>query len=296
MKTTQNTMASKKYAKTSRFRETMHRLFKNKGAVVGLIIVLIFTTIALTANLWIDYEEMVIAQHAKEKFLKPSLEHLMGTDQYGRDTFYRLMYGTRSSMSVGVVAVLISLLFGVILGSVAGYYGGLVENIIMRGADIFHSMPTILLGIVIVSALGQSTLNLMLAVGLASVPSFIRITRAAVLTVRNQEFIESARAIGISEAKIIFQHILPNCLSPIIVQSTLRIGSAIVSAASLSFLGMGIRPPAPEWGSMLSAGREYIRKSSYMTLFPGLAIMLLVLAFNMLGDGLRDALDPKLKK
>ena len=289
-------LASQKYKKENRAAEVWHRLKKNKGAMVGLVIILIFVLIAATATLWIDYDTDVIQQNSKVKLQAPSSEHIMGTDEYGRDIFSRLMYGTRYSLSIGVVSVFIALVIGVTLGAIAGYYGGIVENLIMRAADIFHSIPTILMGIVIVAALGPNVFNLMLAVGLTSVPSFVRITRAAILTVRNQEFVESARAIGISEPKIIFQHILPNCLSPIIVQTTLRIANSIVSAASLSFLGLGVPAPAPEWGSMLSAGREYIRSSSYMTLFPGLAIMLVVLGFNMVGDGLRDALDPKLKK
>ena len=289
-------LASQKYKKENRAAEVWHRLKKNKGAMVGLVIILIFVLIAATATLWIDYDTDVIQQNSKVKLQAPSSEHIMGTDEYGRDIFSRLMYGTRYSLSIGVVSVFIALVIGVTLGAIAGYYGGIVENLIMRAADIFHSIPTILMGIVIVAALGPNVFNLMLAVGLTSVPSFVRITRAAILTVRNQEFVESARAIGISEPKIIFQHILPNCLSPIIVQTTLRIANSIVSAASLSFLGLGVPAPAPEWGSMLSAGREFIRSSSYMTLFPGLAIMLVVLGFNMVGDGLRDALDPKLKK
>ena len=289
-------LASQKYKKENRTAEVWHRLKKNKGAMVGLVIILIFVLIAATATLWIDYDTDVIQQNSKVKLQAPNSEHIMGTDEYGRDIFSRLMYGTRYSLSIGVVSVFIALVIGVTLGAIAGYYGGIVENLIMRAADIFHSIPTILMGIVIVAALGPNVFNLMLAVGLTSVPSFVRITRAAILTVRNQEFVESARAIGISEPKIIFQHILPNCLSPIIVQTTLRIANSIVSAASLSFLGLGVPAPAPEWGSMLSAGREFIRSSSYMTLFPGLAIMLVVLGFNMVGDGLRDALDPKLKK
>ena len=194
------------------------------------------------------------------------------------------------------MAVIIALALGVTLGSFAGYYGGRVEDIIMRGTDIFASVPAMLMAICIVSALGADTINLMISVGITSVPSFVRITRASVLTVRNQEFVEAARAIGRSEPAIIFGHVLPNGLSPVIVQTTMRIGSSIISASSLSFLGLGVPAPDPEWGTMLSDGRQFIRTSPHMTLFPGLAIMITVLSFNMLGDALRDALDPKLKK
>ncbi len=192
--------------------------------------------------------------------------------------------------------MIIALAGGVFLGAVSGYYGGVVENIIMRICDIMSSIPTILLGIVIVSAIGGGVGSLMIAIGVAAIAGFARITRAAILTIKNQEYIESAKAMGLSDLRIIFGHILPNCLSPIIVQTTLKIGNAVVSASSLSFLGMGVPAPKPEWGTMLSAGREFLRKSSYMTLFPGLAIMITVLAFNLVGDGLRDALDPKLKR
>ena len=276
--------------------EVWHRLKRNKGAMIGLGIIAALALVALTADIWIDYDAQVITQNIKERLQWPSAKHIMGTDEYGRDIFFRLIYGSRFSLAVGFVAVAIALGVGTTLGAVAGYYGGVVENLIMRFTDIFASVPNILMGIVIVSALGANTFNLMLAVGVTSVPQFVRITRASVLTVRNQEFVESARALGVSEWKIIFYHVLPNCLSPIIVQTTLRIASAIISASSLSFLGLGVPAPAPEWGSMLSSGRNFLRGYGYMTLFPGLAIMVTVLAFNMVGDGLRDALDPKLKK
>jgi len=289
-------LASKKYRKRSRSAEIWHRLKKNKGAMVGLAIIMLLVVVTVSIDWILDYETQVITQNLKERLQKPSKEHLMGTDDLGRDIFNRLIYGTRFSLSVGFVAVSIALAVGTTLGAFAGYYGGTVEDIIMRLTDIFAAVPNMLMAIVIVSALGANTINLMIAVGVTSVPQFVRITRASVLTVRNQEYVEAARAIGQSETKIIFSHILPNCLSPIIVQTTLRIASAIISASALSFLGLGVPAPAPEWGSMLSAGRKFLRGYSYITLFPGLAIMITVLAFNMVGDGLRDALDPKLKK
>ena len=288
-------LASKKYTKRSQMAELWRNLKKNKGAMIGLVIVIILILLAIFAGVIFDYETDVIGQNIGERLQSPSLKHLFGTDEMGRDIFARVIYGTRYSLPIGLVAVLVSVGLGVTLGSIAGYYGGKVENIIMRGADIFASIPHILLAIVVVSVLGQSTINLMIAVGISSTPNFIYVARAAVLTVRNQEYIEASKAIGAKNGRIILTHILPNSLSPIIVQTTLRVGSAIISASSLSFLGLGVPQPAPEWGGLLSAGRKYIRDYSYITLFPGLAIMITVLALNLLGDGLRDALDPKLK-
>ena len=185
---------------------------------------------------------------------------------------------------------------GVPLGAVAGFFGGMIDEVIMRLTDIFSAIPPILMAVVVVSVLGTDTINLMLAVGISATPHFIRITRASILTVKNQEYVEAARALGKTNAYVIFRHALPNCLSPIIVQVTLKIANAIISAASLSFLGLGIKPPTPEWGALLSAGKIFVRGYSYLTLFPGLCIMLTVLAFNLVGDGLRDAMDPKLHK
>ncbi len=290
-------LVSRQYMKRSRAGEVWHRLKKNKGAMIGLAIIVMLALVAIFADLLVDYEKDVIGMTLKDRLQHPSKAHIMGTDDLGRDIFARLLYGSRFSLSVGVVAVAIAVVAGVILGAFAGYYsGGIVEDIIMRFTDIFAAVPNMLMAIVIVSALGANTMNLMISVGVTSIPQFVRTTRAAVLTVTGQEYIESARAIGESETKIIFKHILPNCLSPIIVRVTLRVSSAIISASSLSFLGLGVHARNPEWGSMLSTGRAYLRGYSYMTLFPGLAIMLTVLAFNMVGDGLRDALDPKLKK
>lgn len=289
-------LVSRKYKRIGKGREIIHRLFQNKGAVIGLIIILIACTVALTVDLWMDYNTEVIKVHGKEKFIAPCAEHLFGTDNYGRDIFNRVVYGTKYSLFIGFASVLISLTIGALLGSIAGYFGGALDNVIMRLVDIFAAIPGILMGIVVVAALGASTGTLMLAVGISAAPGFVRITRAAVMTTRNSEYVQAAKAIGLVDFKIIFTHVLPNCVSPIIVQATLKIANAIVNAAGLSFLGMGIPVPAPEWGSMLAEGRDYIRNYSYMCLWPGLAIMVIVLAFNLLGDGLRDAMDPKLRK
>lgn len=280
----------------SQMGEVWHQFRRNKGAMVGSAIVLIIVFVALFADVFLDYDTQVVGQNVAERLQWPSARHWFGTDELGRDIFFRVLYGTRFSCSVGLVAVTIGLVIGVTLGAIAGFYGGTLEEVIMRGTDILGAVPNMLMAIVIVSVLGQSIWNLMLAVGITSVPQFVRITRAAVLTVRNQEYVEASKAIGLSNRRIIFKHILPNCLSPIIVQATLRVASAIISASSLSFLGLGVPAPSPEWGALLSGGRKYIRDYSYMTLFPGLAIMITVLALNMMGDGLRDSLDPKLKK
>ena len=291
----ETTTTKSKYKKRSPATEIFQRLAKNPGAIVGGVIVLIMVTLALLGNVIYDYEADIVAQNMAERFVRPCWEHPFGTDNFGRDMLARIIYGARTSLPVGFVAVLVALVIGMFLGAFAGYFGGVVENIIMRFMDIFAAVPFILMSIALISVMGASTFSLMIAVGVASVPNFTRITRAAVLTVRNQEFVESARSIGCTNTEIIFQHIIPNCLSPIIVQVSLTIGGAIIDAAALSFLGLGVQPPTPEWGTLLSAGRNYIRDYSYLTLFPGLVIMITVIAFNMLGDGLRDAMDPKLK-
>jgi len=293
--TSANQSVSKKYVRQSQLRLTMHQLSKNVGAMIGLFVIVSIILVAIFADYIIDYDK-VVGIHMTEASLGPCWEHPFGTDDLGRDIFARVMYGSRYSLSVGLAAVVIGLTIGVTFGAIAGFYGGLAEDIIMRCNDILSAIPAILMGVVIVSALGTSTFNLMLAIGITSVPQFVRITRASVMTVRNQEYIEALRASGLSEARIIAAHVLPNSISPIIVQATLRIASAIVAASTLSYLGMGIPAPAPEWGAMLSMGRDYVRTLPHMTIFPGLMILVVVLSFNLLGDGLRDAMDPKLKK
>ncbi|MBQ6508368.1 MAG: ABC transporter permease [Flexilinea sp.] len=288
--------AHQKYKKRSSLGMVWHQLKRNKGAIIGLILILLVIILALCAPLIYDYKTDIVKNHVRERMLFPSREHPFGTDDLGRDIMARVIWGARYSLAVGVVAVMFALVVGVTLGAIAGYVGGVFEDIVMRICDIFSSIPSVLLAIAVVSAMGKSTINLMIAVGLASSAPFTRVARAAVLVVRDEEYVEAARAIGMRDWQIILDHILPNCVSQIIVQATLRVGSAIISAAQLSFLGLGVPAPAPEWGSMLSTGRQFIRDYSYMTLFPGLAIMLCVLSLNLLGDGLRDALDPKLKR
>lgn len=291
---TTQTSVSSQYRKVSKGKEIWDRFRKNKGAMIGMSILIILILTALTIDLWLP-EEKISGINVLEKLQSPNSKHWFGTDEMGRDLFWRTIYGTKYSLAIGFVSVMVSMLVGVPLGAIAGYYGGKVETAIMRITDIFSAIPSILMAIAIVSVLGRTVGNLMLAVGISAVPQFTRITRASVLTVKNMEYIEAERALGKNDVYIIFKHILPNCLSPIIVQTTLRVASAIISASSLSFLGIGIKPPLPEWGSLLTAGKTYINGKSYLCLFPGLAIMITVLAFNLVGDALRDAMDPKLK-
>lgn len=289
-------LVSKKYAKRSTMGEIWHRLKRNKGAMFGLFLLILIIVVAIGSSFVFDYDTQVINQNLMNRLQAPSAEHPFGTDELGRDIMVRVLYGARYSLAVGVIAVLIGMVIGVALGCIAGFVGGAVSEVIMRVTDIFCSVPTILLAIAIVSAFGVSLVNLMVAVGVTSAPAFIRLARASIMTVRNEEYVEAARALGVPNWKIIIVHMLPNCISPLIVQATQRVAGAIISASSLSFLGLGVPQPAPEWGAMLSGGRNFIRDYSYMTLFPGLAIMLTVLAFNLLGDGIRDAIDPKLKR
>ena len=283
------------FQKNSQVKETFRRLARNRGAMIGIVILSILLLLALSADLLFDYETMVEANNVSQRLLPPCWEHPCGTDQFGRDMLARVVHGGRLSLTVAACSVTLSLLAGGLLGAVSGYFGGVVDNVIMRFMDVVMAIPMTMFAIVIVAALGTSTVNLIIALGIASVPLFARVVRSAVLTVRDVEYIEAARAIGAKHSTIILRHILPNCMAPIIVQVTLRMASAIYNTAALSFLGMGVSVPSPEWGALLSNGRNFISQSGYLCVMPGLAIMLTVLSLNMLGDGLRDALDPRLK-
>jgi peptide/nickel transport system permease protein len=286
----------KAYKKRSMAKEVWRNYKRSPSAMIGLIVLCIIVIVAITAQVVYDYEVDIVQQDILNRLQEPSSEHILGTDQYGRDIFARILYGAQYSLAVGIVSVAISCLIGSTLGLFAGYYGGMIENIILRTSEVFVGIPSVLLGIAIMAAFGQSIVVLMLAIGLVYVPMFARTARAAVLPVREQEYIEAAKVSGMSDLNIIFTHVLPNSLSPIIVQITMGVANGILTASQLSFLGLGVPVPAPEWGAMLSSGREFIRDYSYLTFFPGLAIMLTVLSFNLMGDGLRDALDPKLKQ
>lgn len=263
--------------------------------MAGLVLVGLFLFVALFAPLIADYEEDALAMNVRERLVSPNFDHWFGTDEFGRDIFARIVYGTRISLFVGVISVSIALSLGGTLGAIAGYYGGKIDNVIMRVLDVLLAIPTILLAITIVAALGASILNLMIAVGVSNIPGFARVVRASVLSVKDQEFIEAARAIGARDHVIILRHILPNSMAPIVVFATLKVASAIMATSSLSFIGLGIQPPTPEWGNMLAGGRAYIRDHMYVVMYPGMAIVLAVLSLNLIGDGLRDALDPRLK-
>ena len=293
--TSSEELVSRKYKKNSHLGAIWKSIKHNKGAMISLGFIVLLLLVMIASFIFIKYDD-ITAMNPKDRLMGPCWQHLFGTDEMGRDLFLRVIYGTRYSMAIGIGAVALSLVIGAFLGALAGFFGGVVETAIMRANDILSAIPGTLLGMVIVTVLGQSLENLLIAVAVTSIPGFVRITRASIMTVKGQEFAEAARAIGMSNFRIIFTQLLPNGLSPLIVNTTSMIGTAIIVAAGLSFLGFGIPLPTPEWGALVSAGRNVIRTSWYLTFFPGLMIMLTVLAFNILGDGLRDALDPKLKR
>ena len=270
----------------------IQKMKRNKGAVIGSCILLFFIITSAFAPLFATYP--VNEMNFEDSLKGPSIDHWLGTDEFGRDIWTRILYGGRVSLLMGLFAVVISGTIGVLLGVIAGYYRK-ADIYIMQFIDILMVFPSLLMAIAIVAVLGVGLTNAMIAVAISAVPSFVRVVRGAVLTIRETEYIEAARALGLRNGKIIFRHILPNVTSPIIILATLEFGSAILSAASLSFLGLGAQPPNPEWGALVYVGKSFLSQAWWMTLFPGLAIMLVVLGFNLLGDGLRDALDPKSK-
>lgn len=277
----------------SETRRVMRRLWSKRPAKFGILVLLGVVFLAVFAPYITDYQPD--AMDIPKRFMPPSREHLFGTDEFGRDLFTRIVYGSRYTLQIGFISVTIALITGSLIGLVSGYFGGWVDIVLMRFIDLMLAFPGMIIALGVVAILGPSLQNSMIAVGIGSMPSYARVVRASVLSVKEKEFVESARAGGLSNMRILFRHVLPNVLSPLIVLATLGLPGAILSAAGLSFLGLGAQPPTPEWGSILNSGRAFLRQAPWVTTFPGLAIMFVVLAFNLLGNELRDVLDPRLK-
>ncbi len=279
--------------KKSYFSEIMRRLSRNRLAMVGLFIIIFLILVAIFAEQIAPYDYSV--QDYSVVLQKPGEGHIFGTDGLGRDLFSRVVYGTRYSLSMGIFTVAIASFLGIIVGSIAGFYGGRVDNIIMRLLDIFQSIPILVFAIILAASLGPGLFNAIVAMGVSTMPLYARLIRASIMQERGNEYVEAAFAINASNTRTLFKHVLPNAISPMIVHITMNIGNSILIASTLSFLGLGAQPPTPEWGAILSEGRKYMRDCGYLLLYPGIMIMLSVLSFNLLGDGLRDALDPRLK-
>ena len=277
----------------SMFQESMHRLVRNKLAMAGAAVLFTITILCLFAG--VICPEGYDHQDVLNKFIAPCAKYPFGTDSLGRSMLARILYGGRNSLLVGVVATTFSGIVGTFLGALAGFYGNRIDNLIMRILDIFSAIPNMLMAIAVSAALGGGLFNCIIAISISGVPQIARTVRAPILAVKEQEYVEAARAIDAKDMRIIFKHVLPNVMSPLIVSLTSHVATAILVAAALSFLGLGVQPPAPEWGSLISNSRQYIREYPYLVTFPGLAIALTVLSMNLFGDGLRDALDPKLK-
>ena len=288
-------MENSDFRQRSMFAETWKRLKKNKGAMIGLVIDVILFLLALFAGVIFDYDTDVIGQNYNELLQEPSWKHPFGTDEMGRDLLARIIYGSRASLFISFAAVCLAAVVGCFVGALSGYFGGAVDSIIMRITDMLLAIPETLFAITLVAALGTSTFTLIIALAISNIPIFCRLLRSSVMTQRGSEHIEAARAIGAKTSTIIMDHILPNCIAPVLVQFTLSIAVTILTISGLSFLGLGVAPPKPEWGALLSSSRSYMREHTYLTIFPGLAIMTTILSLNLLGDGLRDALDPRLR-
>lgn len=286
----------------SLFQEAWIQFKSNRLAICGLIVISILLVISITTMV-IDlldggelYKQLVTKQNLVNKLAGPSAEHILGCDEFGRDMLFRILWGTRYSLFAGISTILAAILIGGFFGSIAGYYGGRLDNVIMRFMDMMMTVPSLVLAMAIYAALGSSLINLLIALACSQIPQFARIVRSSVMGVKGSEFVEAARAVGASDILIILKYIIPNALSPVIVQGTLGVATTILNVAGMSFLGLGITPPTPEWGSILSSARIYMRESWHISVFPGLAIVICILSLNLLGDGLRDALDPKQKR
>jgi peptide/nickel transport system permease protein len=269
-------------------------MLRNPGSLAGAAILLLLILGAVLAPYITHHNPTILAP--SERLQAPNAEHWFGTDAFGRDIYTRVVYGSRISLRIGIISVAIASLMGVTMGLLAGYYGDLADTLIMRLVDVMLAFPGIMMALVIIAILGPSLVNVMVAVGISAAPTYARVTRGSVLQTKEEIFIEAARVSGCRTSRILLRHILPNILGPIIVVATLGVAGAIISGAALSFLGLGAKPPTPEWGLMLSDGRNYLRHAPWITTFPGLAIMVTVLSINLLGDGLRDALDPRMKR
>ena len=285
----------KKFKRKSQLEMIWIRYKKNKLALFGLAVFLFIVIVSVSTPLFIDYRTQVIKQNIMDKFQTSSAAHLLGTDQFGRDILCRLLWGARYSILCGLGVMVLSLSVGAILGASAGYFGGIYDQIIMRVLDVFFAIPMTLMAISIVAAFGNSIPNLIVAISLGQIPKMTRIIRSSVITLKDQDFIEAARACDTKKSRIIFKHILPNAMGTLIVEGTLTMGKSIILIAGLSFIGMGIQPPAPEWGAMLSEAKNYMLNYPYLMYAPGIAIVLTALSITLIGDGLRDALDPKMK-
>lgn len=286
----------------SLLQETWLQFKSNRLAVCGLSVISLLMLISVVTII-IDAidggelcKQLVIKQNLLSKNAAPSAEHPLGCDEYGRDLLFRILWGTRYSLFAGICTILVAVLIGGLFGSIAGYYGGKLDNVIMRIMDMMMTVPSLVLAMAIVAALGPSLVNLLVALATSQVPQFARIVRSSVMGVKGNEYIEAAKAVGASDALIITKYIIPNALSPVIVQGTIGVATTILNIAGMSFLGLGIQPPTPEWGSILSSARIYMREAWHLSVFPGLAIVICILSLNLLGDGLRDALDPKQKR
>lgn len=283
------------YKKKSQAKVVWTKFCRSKLAVIGLIVLSCLLLIVCTADLYMDYDKAALGMDMANRYQKPSSEHLLGTDQFGRDVLARVIFGGRISMFVGLATVAISLTVGAVIGATAAYFGGAVDNILMRIMDVFLAIPPTLLAITIISALGSSMINLLIAMGVSQTPRMARIVRSAVLGVKGMDYIEAAHACGTGNTRIIFRHILPNAMGPILVQASQTVARSVLIVASLSFVGLGIAEPTPEWGSMLSGVKTIMRHYPHMAFAPGIAMVLSVLSLTLIGDGLRDAMDPRLR-
>lgn len=277
--------------KAKQFSQFLRVLLRNPGSAIGAVILLILVVVAVFAPMIAPFDPLQMG--VGKNLQPPSLEHLFGTDDFGRDLFSRIVYGSRLTLMIGLIAVGISMTAGVAIGAIAGYVGGWVEAILMRAMDVLFSFTETLIALAAVAVLGPSLINATIAVGISSIPFYARIAYGAVLVEKNKEYFKAAQALGAQHGRLILRHLLPNILSPIIVVATVGVSIAVLSASALSFLGLGAQPPSPEWGAILAAGRDYFKRAPWITAFPGLAIAVTVLGFNLLGDGLREALDPQ---